>query len=365
MSATRRKERMAGAFVLVAALCVVAFVVGSAIENGWFEARVTFYTQVEQGDGLREGTPVLVSGISVGEVGEMRLGPDGHIRMELRILSQHVARLRKGTVAEVRRVLGVGQKRVHLLVADRKQPALAPGSTVASKEPLDMLSAVADLDLDRHAEMLGKMVDVSERMLVKLDEEDRFERMVRAFDQLPETLDRVNTLLEDGGEPMVELLKDRQLKRAIGGAANVFNDPATMQFVTRAADSIEPEKVKQLVTRMDAAVVRIDALLAEESHFNGVLRNTERLLQDKRVDKTLTAVAGLSDAEKLERLLDNVAVLARESAKVGPEIPKVTRELMLTLREAIVVLRAMQKSWILEDEAEAIRQQMKQKQRKK
>jgi len=358
MNATVRRERMAGLFVLTAALGVAAFVVGSAIENGWFEVPVTFHTTVAQGDGLREGTPVLVSGIPVGEVGEMNLRPDGRIEMELLVLDEHASRVRKGTVAEIRRVLGVGQKQVHLLTEDPSKPRLQAGGSMVSKEPLDVLAVIADIDLDRHAEMLGKMVHVSERILGKLDENDRFERMVSAFDHLPETLERANTLLKTAGDPMVALLEDRNLKRAIRGAADVFNDPATMQFVSRAGDSIEPDKFKSVVARMDKVLLRMDKLLAEESHLNGALRSTERLLQDRRVDKMLTAMARLSDAEKLEHLLDNVSVLAKESAKIGPEIPKVTRELMLTLREAIVVLKAMQKSWILDDETEEIRQEM-------
>jgi len=51
-------------------------------------------------------------------------------------------------------------------------------------------------------------------------------------------------------------------------------------------------------------------------------------------------------------------VLAEEGARIGPEIPTATQELIATLREAVVVLKALQKTWLLKDEARDVRQEL-------
>jgi hypothetical protein len=42
-------------------------------------------------------------------------------------------------------------------------------------------------------------------------------------------------------------------------------------------------------------------------------------------------------------------VLAEQMAKTGPEIPQMTREMTTTMREAVIVLMALQKVWLLEE----------------
>ena len=52
-----------------------------------------------------------------------------------------------------------------------------------------------------------------------------------------------------------------------------------------------------------------------------------------------------------------MGVVAREMAKMGPAIPTLTKEMIATMREAVVVLKALQKTWLLEEESNAVRKQ--------
>jgi hypothetical protein len=45
-------------------------------------------------------------------------------------------------------------------------------------------------------------------------------------------------------------------------------------------------------------------------------------------------------------------------AKIGPEIPQMTREMTTTMREAVVVLKALQKTWLLKDESKDARKEI-------
>jgi hypothetical protein len=50
---------------------------------------------------------------------------------------------------------------------------------------------------------------------------------------------------------------------------------------------------------------------------------------------------------------------------VAPTIPTLARELTLTLREAVVTLKALQQTWILDDKAVRARRELEQSERAK
>ena len=81
---------------------------------------------------------------------------------------------------------------------------------------------------------------------------------------------------------------------------------------------------------------------------------------DQRLERLLAGLDRLLADEQISRLLADLALLARQGAQVGPEIPALARELLLTLREAVVVLKALQQSWPLAEKARQAREELAQ-----
>ena len=50
-----------------------------------------------------------------------------------------------------------------------------------------------------------------------------------------------------------------------------------------------------------------------------------------------------------------VAELTEQMAKIAPEIPSMSKEMVGAMREAVVVLKALQKTWLLKDESQEVR----------
>jgi hypothetical protein len=48
-------------------------------------------------------------------------------------------------------------------------------------------------------------------------------------------------------------------------------------------------------------------------------------------------------------------------AKMGPQIPKLSREMLDALREAVIVLKALQRHWLLDDASREVKEEMKKK----
>jgi hypothetical protein len=84
-------------------------------------------------------------------------------------------------------------------------------------------------------------------------------------------------------------------------------------------------------------------------------------MNDGRIDRMITSMERLTDADKLEKLLDDLSKLADQMARIGPEIPTMSKELISTMRELAIVLKALQKTWLLSDEAADVRKEMKKK----
>ncbi|MBM4341799.1 MAG: MCE family protein [Deltaproteobacteria bacterium] len=385
------RERIAGLFLLGTVALVVAFFVGAAVHNRWLAARVRYFAQVERGDGLRTGSPVLLSGVEVGEIGELRITDDGKVTVELVLLAGHAHRVRPGSKAVVRRLLGIGEKRIHLTTPpSAASKPLADGAWLPVHEPVDILDAVADLDFGTYLKTANRAISAVEKLMQKLEENDRLDRLVAAFDRLGPLLDKLDKLLGDVGTPITALVKhpalpgalqglddllhdsalretlaaahrllaDPALRRTVVAAEQLLADPAARKFVRGAAEVLDPQKINRLIDRSEALVGRLDALLGEKGPATSVLTNADRLLADGKVERLIGAMERLTDEKKLARILDNVATLAEQTGRIAPEIPHITKELTATLREAVVVLKAMQKTWYLEGKASDARKEL-------
>lgn len=353
------RERAAGLFMMLAVLGVFAFIIGAAIQNKWLEQRVPYHTYIVRGDAVRSGSPVLLSGIEIGEIGELNIMQDNRIDVELLVQKQYAPRIRRGSIAEVRRLVGLGEKRVVLVAGTESTEQLPPNAVLPANEPMDIMDAIANVDLGRYINTVDRAVNAMEITLKKLEENDRLERIVEAFDQMGPTLVQMNSLLSDLHEPLVTILSDTNFKDAFAGAAKVFNDRNTRKAMGAVAESFDPERMKSLMAKMESAMAAINDLAAKNGDLQGALEGANKLLNDKRFDRLLTSMEKLTDPEKLSKLVDNMSIVAKEMAQMGPEIPTLSKEMISTLREAVVVLKALQKTWLLKDESKEVRSEKK------
>jgi hypothetical protein len=204
-----------------------------------------------------------------------------------------------------------------------------------------------------------------ELLLTKLEEEQRLERMMEAFDQVGPTMTLLNHLIAEIDKPLADLIGDPSLRRTFQGADKVFNDPQTRKAMRAVATTFDAERMSNLIARMEQASSRLADALAEGGDFQGAMTGANRLLNDGRADRMLTAMEKITADKKLNTLVDNMAVVADQTAKIGPEIPTMAKELISTLQEAVIVLKAVQKTWLLDDESKAVIKEIKKKAKKK
>ncbi len=369
-----KPERTAGLFIVGSLALVVVFFVGAAVQNKWLTPRVHFHTTVVHGDGLRPGAPILLSGVEVGEIHALVLRSHGAIDVDMVVLKDHAALIQAGTHAVVRRLLGFGEKRIHLTPPAGNAPALPPGARLQAVEQTDIPEALAELDLGAYLGTMNRAMAAAELVLKKLEDGDRLERMVSALDRLGPVVEKVDKLLDEVHEPVVallrnpalpqaldaanELLHDPTLHLTLAGMSQLTNDPATRKLVHGGAAVMDPERLNKMLEHVEALTARLDAMTGENGAVTHILASADKVVSGDRMDRLVGAVERLTDEKKLGRILDNVSVLAEQTAKMGPEIPRLTHELTVTLREAVVVLRALQKTWMLEGKSDDARKDL-------
>lgn len=352
------RERLAGLLLLGAAGVVVAFTVASAVEHRWLESRMRYHTVVQRGEGLRPGSPVLLAGIDVGRIGAIEIRDDGRIEVELVVLARHGRHVGEGSRVVVRRLAGIGEKRIYLLPAAPGATPLPEGAVVPADEPVDLLDALTAIDVGRHVETVDRAMTTVELLLARVSEEERVERLFAAIDRLPDTLERLDRLVAEVHAPLVGLLREEALAGTLRGAGALLNDPAAAASLRGLAAALERERLDRVLQRGENVLASLEEVLAAGGHLRGTLAGADRVLADERVDRLLASLERLATDQRLPRLLDDVGVLARQGAEVGPEIPVLARELLVTMREAVIVLKALQSSWPLADKARRARENL-------
>lgn len=353
-----RRERLAGLLLMGAAAGVTLFALASAVQHRWLERRWRLHTVVTRGEGLRLGSPVLLSGIDVGHVGAMEIRDDGGVAVELVVLARLAGRLGEGSRVVVRRLAGIGEKRIYLQPGPPGAAPLPEGALLPAEEPVDVLDALTAIDVGRHLQTVDRAMATVERLLTQVGEERRVERLVAALDRLPETLERLDRLLAEAHGPLVEVLREPALTGTLRGADALLHDPAAAASLRGLAAAVERERLDRILQRSEAVLASLDEIFAAGGHLRGTLAGADRMLGDQRLNHLLAALEKLAADERLPRLIEDVSVLARQGAQVGPEIPLLARELSVTLREAVIVLKALQQSWPLADHARRAREEV-------
>jgi phospholipid/cholesterol/gamma-HCH transport system substrate-binding protein len=139
----RRDEVTVGILLTVA---VIVLVVGTLwLVRGGLRSGYPLFTRFAWGQSLRQGQPVLLAGVAIGYVADVRLKADGFLDVDLRVNEEY--KVPKTAVAEVMAVGIFGDAAVALKATGPSADSYEAGDTVPSRvaaSGLDALTARAD-----------------------------------------------------------------------------------------------------------------------------------------------------------------------------------------------------------------------------
>lgn len=119
-------------------VAVSVFLVGQ--EQRFWEGKNHYRIEFTRTNGLQEGAPVALNGVSVGSVRKMRFPNDPraqYVEVQLSVSSSVANRIRQDTVGRIQTLGMLGDKYVELAAGSVEAELLAPGNLIRSVDPVD------------------------------------------------------------------------------------------------------------------------------------------------------------------------------------------------------------------------------------
>ena len=134
----RKYETIVGIFVVASLAALLIMVVIVAQQEGLFQEYVTYRTIFKNVSGLKPGSEVHLAGVTVGNVLNTAINPDGNIVVTFQVIKKYSDRIRKDSTATIGFMGLLGEKSLDLTPGSLHEPAISPEGIVASIEPLDI-----------------------------------------------------------------------------------------------------------------------------------------------------------------------------------------------------------------------------------
>ena len=301
-------ERIAGLFVAAAVAGTITIAVGVAVKKGWFASKVPYETYMGSAEGIHSGTVVQIAGLRAGAVDEVELLSGEKVRVRIEVFEKFRSQIRADSSISVLRPFVIGERVLEISVGSAEKPVLEPGAEIVLKSSFDIMDVFSGKKL---GPFLGTIERLSENLKVlgeAFADPERTKSVVAMFDKLAPLISNLNAMAS--GVVKVTDVATRQKRLEI-----LF---ANLTDLSTDLNQIIPAMVK-------------------EAPDMG--RNLGEMV------KSLTILT--AEMQKL----------APAIAAVAPELPKTSLRAVEALNETVVLLKAMQKSFLLRGKVEEVRDQ--------
>ncbi len=297
-------ERTAGLFVIIAASGLFFFTVAVAVKQGWFSARLHFATTFTQGEGLHPGTMVQISGLRAGTVDSVYLNDDNRISVKLTVSNEFSRQIRQDSHARVIRPFIIGDKVVEITVGSKSADMLAENSAIEGEDSMDIMDMLGGGKLGPYLHTIDSLLKNLQTVAEAFSDPKRSKAIIGMFDEILPTLLDVRELSH-------QMTRRKHLGKSMENLATLTTE----------------------VNKMLPIMMEFSAHLPE-------LGNT--------TSKTM---------EQLSVLTTEINKFLPIMAQIAPQLPEASQKSVEALKEAVIVLRAMQKSFLLRGAVQDVKEE--------
>ncbi len=301
-------ERVAGLFVAACVLGFVLSLLSVAVKQGWFDHKIYWTTSFASGDGIHPGTTVQIQGLKAGSVTSVDLTSDNQVQVKFYVLSKFEDKVKVDSVAQLIRPFVIGDRVLDISVGSAQAEALPALAAMTSAESVDLLTIMSGRDLGTYLKTMSGMMDNLKFLAEAFLDKNRTQSLVNAFDRIEPLVKNLNSM-------STEVIK---LSKQITKDDNIGNVMRELAVTTRELNQIIPEMNRQA----------------------------------PQMAKDMTKLVG-----NLAELTDEFKVVIPALKEVAPELPQTSRRAVEALDEAVVLIKAMQKSFFVKSNAEEVREE--------
>ncbi len=301
-------ERVAGLFVMIFIITSISGVIVVAYKRDWTADKIFLSTEFENADGVHSGTDVLIAGLRAGSVEDVELLDTNKIKVNFKILEKFRSKIKEDSLAQLIRPFVIGERVLELTVGSPESPIVQEHAVMMSHETLDIMTVLSGRRLGDYLEAMNGLLANVKILVDAFTNKERTESIVKTFDQI---------------EPLVRNL-------------NVMSE--------------EVIKLSRQATRRDHLGTVLGQLSTTTQQLNQVIPIViDRAPQfEKDMNKIMQNIAVLTD---------NFRLLTPTIVQMAPSLPKTSRRAVEALDEAVVLLKAMQKSMFMRGNVEEVREE--------
>lgn len=291
----RRNEVMVG---VVATVALIVAITGALwLARGGLSSGYELYAKFPWGQGLKQGQPVLLSGVNIGIVDHMEFKREGIVVVVLAIQKEHEVPL--GTTATIEPNGLFGDMLIALRPSTPNPRSFQPGDTVPSGKPSPGIA-----DLTARGDSIARTVqDITKSVQVQLTGPnggiEDLRATMRQFNRLAAQLTTI------AAQQSAELTRTQTLLRARVAAV----DPATIDSTLKSLQSTS-ENVEKLTADFQVTTQRLNSVMAKVDTGGGTagkLVNDTLLYADVR--KLVTRMDSLmTEFQKNPRKFINLTI---------------------------------------------------------
>ncbi len=315
--------------------------------GGWFTHKITIHSYFDNAGGLREGAPVRLAGVDIGNVKSVRI-VSGHpatpVEVTMKVNTKYAFNLRKDSVTVLSTAGVLGETFVDIDSSAARGPEAADDDTLASRGEPDIQDVVrASQGTLQNMDALLKRVD---RILAFVESgQGSIGKVIYSptlYDQLQATVVEFKGLVDD-------------IQNGKGSLGPLFTSDEAYK---KAMDAID--KVNAMVTDLQEGKGTAGKLLKDPELYdnaNKTIANVRQLTDDINAGKgTLGKLSHDQEfANKLQITMNNLSALT-ESLQKGegtagmllkdPKLYNNSNEMLVETRELVKAIRENPKKYL-------------------
>ena len=336
-----------GLTVLFASITLAVLIFLMSGTGGILTRKLTLYCYFDGSEGLRNGAPVRLEGVDIGNVTRIRLVP-GHqstpVQVSMKVNTKYMFNLHKDSVAALATAGVLGETYINITSVSAKGPEVVDGDTLAS----------------RSNPGIDDVVRASQSTLQNMD-------------ALLKRLDRIVAFVESGQGSIGKLIYDPGLYDRLNSTVGEFK--GLMDDIQQGKGSIGPlltsdEAYKKAMAALDKINLMIDDIQQGKGTAGKLLKDPELY---NNANKTIANVKQLTDdinagkgalgkfahdeefAAKLQTTMNNLAALSDRLEKgegtagllfKDPALYNNSNQMLVETRQLVKAIRENPKKYL-------------------
>lgn len=209
------KEKIAGAFMVIIVVLLLTFVVMIGRAKHWFETYVTYYTVFDEAYNLSEGAPVKLFNADIGKVKSVKLEGD-KVKVELTVLEDYAARIRKDSVVTVESPTFIGSEYVSIKPGTPEAPPIPEYGTIPSQPKKSLADILAEFEVEKTARTIIKAIQAIAEILEHLrDPEGPLFAVLKSTSNSMANIEAVTREIREGRGSLGKLVRSEELLQQV------------------------------------------------------------------------------------------------------------------------------------------------------